>query len=101
MVLRETNLTKNASADRILVLKPIEGLDPKHTSGKVDPRLFTGENKLHARMDPEYGHWFVQYEMGTPALSLQQRWTSFNRLVNHLTEYFKQRNIYIAEIIDT
>jgi hypothetical protein len=99
---RETNLTKNMSYDRILVLKPIEGTKgPLDTNGKVDPRLFTGDNQLHAKMDTEYGHWYVSYEKGLPAASLQQRWTSFPRMLQHLTEYYKQRNCYIAEIIDT
>lgn len=98
---RETNLTKNTSPDRILVLKPEEGKDTLTSKGTVDNRLFTGDNKLHARMDPEYGHWYIQYEKGNPPPSLQQRWTSFTKLYNHISEYYKRRNIQIVEIIDT
>src|SRR5215469_16623162 len=95
---RDYNLTKNASIDRILKLQAIDGR-PQDVSGKVDPRLFTGENRLHAVMDPEYGHWYLRYEAGFLPSSLQQRWTSFPRLLTFTSEYFKRRNIEIIEII--
>lgn len=98
---RETNLTKNMSYDRILKLAPLEGKTPTDVEGKADPRLFTGENKLHARMDPEYGHWYVQYEMGNIPTSMQQRWTSFPRMLLWIEEYYKKRNLRVIEIIDT
>ena len=95
---RETNLTKNHTPDRIVVLKPLG--DVKDSMGKVDNRLFSGENNLHAKMDLEYGHWYLQYESGSLPQPLQQRWTSFSRMRNFVTDYFKRRNVEIAEIKD-
>jgi hypothetical protein len=93
--------SKNHTSDRVLVLKPMEGKNTLDSKGMTDNRLFTGENKLHARMDPEYGHWYIQYEKGNPPPALQMRWTSFQRLLNHLTDYYKRRNIQIVETVDT
>lgn len=97
---REYNLTKNHSPDRILVLKPIEGKEAETASGKVDPRLFTGKNRLHAVMDSEYGHWYLKLEQGQLTETMQQRWTSFPRLLDATKAYFLRRNIEIVEIID-
>ena len=98
---RADNLVKNASKDRVLVLKPIEGKDTLNTKGMVDKRLFTRENNLHAVMDPEYGHWRVEYDSGIIPPAFQQRWTSFSKLYNFVTEYYKRRNVQITEIIET
>lgn len=97
---RATNLAKNNTYDRILKLRLIEGLTATSTSGSVDKRLFKDENSLHAKMDLEYGHWYVQYEKGTVPPSLQQRWTSFSKMLQYVTEYYKRRNVEIAEITD-
>ena len=98
---RADNLVKNTSKDRVLVLKPIEGKDQLNTKGMVDKRLFTRENNLHAVMDPEYGHWHVEYDSGVIPPVFQQRWTSFSKLYNFVSEYYKRRNVQITEIIDT
>lgn len=95
----ETNLTKNHTRDRVLVLKPIEGKDPKGSNGLVDKRLFTGDNKLHAVMDPEYGHWYVKFDMGVVPPQLQQRWTNFAKLYHFVQEYYLTRDIEIKEVI--
>lgn len=91
---RETNLTKNMSYDRIIKFKSIGDT-------KVDQRLVTGENKVHAVMDPEYGHWTISYEHGTAPTVLQQKFTSFPRLIAFVTDYYRKRNLEIIEIIDT
>ena len=98
---RETNLVKNHTADRVLVLKPIEGKDALSSKGMVDNRLFTRENNLHAIMDEQYGHWHVEYDKGVIPPDFQQRWTSFSKLYNFVSEYYKKRNIQIQEIIDS
>lgn len=97
---RDTNLVKNTSKDRTLVLKPIDGKDALSAGGMVDKRLFTGGNNLHAIMDPEYGHWHVEYDSGTIPPAFQQRWTSFSKLQSFVSEYYKRRNVEITEIID-
>lgn len=68
--------------------------------GMVDNRLFTGENELHAMMDPEYGHWYVQYKSGIIPSVFQQRWTSFTKLYDFVVQYYKRRNVDVTEIID-
>jgi hypothetical protein len=98
---RETNLVKNTSKDRVLVLKPIEGKDALNTSGMIDKRLFSRENNLHAIMDEQYGHWHVEYDSGVVPPPLQQRWTAFSKLYNFVSEYYKKRNIQIVDVIDT
>ena len=97
---RADNLVKNRSSDRILVLSKIEGLPSLTSKGLVDDRLFNGGNRLHAIMDPEYGFWSVRYDEGLVPQPLQQRWTSFTRLFDFVSGYFKRRNIEIKEIID-
>lgn len=96
---RETNLVKNHTPDRVLVLKPKEGHTAKTTGGLVDKRIFTGENNIHAIMDPEYGHWHVKYDSGTVPQQLQQRWTSFSKLYEFVKQYYDKRNIEITEVI--
>jgi hypothetical protein len=91
--------SKNHVPDRVLVLKPKEGMTAKSTGGLVDKRLFTGENNIHALMDPEYGHWYVKYDSGVVPQQLQQRWTSFNKLYEFVKNYYATRNIEIKEVI--
>jgi hypothetical protein len=98
---RPTNLVKNKSKDRILVLKPIEGADILNSKGMVDKRLFSRENNLHAIQDEQYGFWSVQYDSGVIPPVFQQRWTSFTKLYDFVSEYYKRRNVEIKEIIDT
>lgn len=88
------------SNDRVISLNPIDGKRAVATNGLIDPRLFTGENKLHLVRDPSNSMWFYQYEMGMLPEPLKQRFTTFDRAVKHAREYFKKRNIEIKEIID-
>lgn len=94
------NLTKNVSNDRILVLAKIEGTETLDAAGKVDNRLFSGKNRLHAIKDPQTNFWRLQYDSGILSQSLKQEWTSFTRLMSFVEEYFKRRGIEIKEIID-
>jgi hypothetical protein len=97
---REDNLTKNHSPDRILVLRPMEGKTVKDTQGRVDGRLFTNENNLHAVMDPQYGHWYFKYDSGTLPEPMQQRFTSFSKLHDYAVQYFGRRNVMVADVKD-
>jgi hypothetical protein len=97
---RESNLIKNASKDRTLVLKPIEGSDTLDSKGMIDKRLFTGTNQLHALMDPEYGHWRVKFDSGIVPPPLQQTWTTFSKAYAAVSEYYKRRNVQIIDVID-
>lgn len=89
--------TKNQSNDRILELVKIPGKDTRNTAGLVDNRLFTGENKLHAVMEPN-GLWSLKYDSGNLPEFLRQQFTSFSILLRTLKEYFYKRNIEIKEI---
>lgn len=96
----ETNIVKNRSIDRILVLAPEEGKDVLNSKGVVDKRLFNGENRLHAKLDTQTMLWFVQYDHGIPPQPFQQRFTSFTKLFGFVEDYYKRRNVKISEVID-
>lgn len=86
------------NTDRILVL---EKADPKNKDiGLMDPKAFTGENKLHGVMDLVTGLWSFKYERGIVPPQLKNKFTSFNVMKQHAEEYFKTRNIKIAKVID-
>lgn len=91
-----------ASSDRVIKLEIIDDKLPKTSTGMVDTSLFTGENNLHARINPETMMWTVHYEKGAVPGSLkEQRWTSFAKLYKDLELYFKARNIKITEIVQS
>jgi hypothetical protein len=88
------------STDRVLVLSVIDGQRPLSSTGLADPRLFTGENKLHAIKDPQTCMWFLKYEQGGIPPVLKQMFTSFKMLLKFTRDYFEKRNIEIKEILD-
>jgi hypothetical protein len=90
--------SKLVSDDRIFKLALIDKKAPSSSTGLVDRRLFTGENKLHAVKDPQFGLWSVKYEHGPIPETLRQSFTSFKILVKVVTDYFAKRNIQIEEI---
>jgi len=92
--------TKLKSADRVLVLQIMEGKKPIATSGLADPRLFNGENKLHAVMDPQTCLWRFKYEMGSVPEPLKCSFTSFTALKKFADAYYNKRNIDIIEVKD-
>lgn len=91
---------KMLSNDRVLILKVSEGKKPLSSGGLVDSRLFTGENKLHGVFDERTGMWNMKYETGGLPGALQQKFTTFEDLVDYATIYFKTRNVDIAGIIN-
>lgn len=92
--------SKMRSPDRILVLKAIDGKKPLNTSGVADPRLFNGENKLHAIMDPESCLWKLKYDMGIVPETMKGTFTGFKALKKFADEYYGRRNIQIVEVKD-
>ena len=91
---------KERKSDRILVLKVKDGEKPLSSTGLVDPRLFTGENKLHAVQNPRNLLWSFKYDQGGLPPVLKQQFTNFETLFKHATSYFATRNIEIVEVID-
>lgn len=92
--------TKERSTDRVLVLKPKAGEEVKSSKGMVDPRLFNGENKLHAIMDGQNLLWSFKYEFGGLPEPLKQSFTNFTLALDHAKKYFESRGIEIVEIQD-
>lgn len=91
---------KMRSDDRYLVLKPLDGLKPKDVTGRIDPRLFSGENKLMACMDTQTTLWQLKYEYGQMSPAFNQKFTSFKQLKQFADTYFKRRNMQIVEVKD-
>lgn len=92
--------SKERKTDRILVVQVIDGKRPKSSTGIVDPRLFTGENKLHLILDPRSRLWYFRYEQGGIPPILKQRFTSYDIALDFITKYLATRNLKIVEIID-
>lgn len=91
-------VSTKASDDRILQVSPIEGKVAKSSSGLLDPRLYTGDNRIHAVMNPSTRLWSFKYEQGLVPNSLKQEFTSFTKLLKFAQAYFKNRNLQIKEI---
>ena len=91
--------TKMSNTDRVLILEPIDGKLPKSSIGNTDPKLFTGENKLHVIKDEETCHWSLKYEAGSIPESLKQTFTSFKMALKTVENYFANRNIRVKEVI--
>lgn len=86
--------------DRVLILRPIDGSKALSSSGLVDPRLFTGENKLHAKKTPNGTLWYMKYDAGAVPEPLKAKFTTFPQLLDYAKRYFSKRNIEITEVID-
>lgn len=97
--IEERRKNKMNSDDRILILKPVEGKKVTDAAGKFDPRLFTGENKLHAVFDTRTGMWNMKYEMGTLPGALHQKFVEFHELLDFAKAYYKQRNVEVSEVV--
>lgn len=90
--------SKPHAPDRVLTLKAMEGKKPLDNAGVADPRLFTGENKLHAVMDPETCLWRLKYEMGIVPEGLKGNFTGYRALKKFADEFFRRRNVELVEI---
>lgn len=93
--------TNVRSTDRILTLEVIDGKKPLTSTGLVDGRLFTGDQQLHLKMDPETCLWYFQYSnTGLLPEALKGKYTGFKAGIKFAEGYFKSRNIRIKEIKD-
>lgn len=95
--------SKMRSADRILMLEPMEGKQATQgtTNGIIDPTLFKeGGNRLHCVMNPESCLWTFKYEKGMIPPALKGTWTGFKFAKKHAEEYFQGRNIKVSEVQD-
>ncbi len=97
---RTNNLVKNRSNDRLIVLQKIDGKPTLSSSLIVDNSLFDGSNELHAVVNTETMLWHLKQVRGTLAPPLKQQFTSFTKLMNFVTDYYKRRNIHVAGVID-
>lgn len=92
------NITRNP--DRVFVMSLIDGKAPKSSTGLVDPRIVTGENKLHAVKDKETCLWYFRYDDGGVPEQLKCRFTGFKDAKKYAEVYFRSRNIKITEVLD-
>lgn len=90
--------TKMALSDRTFELQIVDGTQPKNSIGMVDPRLFSGTNKLHIKKDHETNFWSFAYEEGLPPKELRCVFTSFTAAMRHAELYYKTRNLRIVEV---
>lgn len=91
---------KARKTDRILKIRPIEGQKTLSSTGLVDPRIFTGDNNLHAIQDPRNTLWGLKLEAGGLAEPLKQKFKTFDSLLEFVKVYFRKRNLEITEVID-
>lgn len=91
-------MTLLAKTDRTFELSIIDGTLPKNSIGMVDPRLFSGGNKLHIVKDPETNFWSFRYEDGLPPKELRCSFTSATMAIRHAELYYRSRNLAIKEI---
>lgn len=89
---------KMHTLDRVLVLQVMEGKDPLESGGKMDKRLFTGDNKLHAVYNTQTGLWYMRYERGSVPGALDVQFSELPKLLDYVRNYFARRNIEITEV---
>lgn len=93
-----TNLRSN---DRVLELAPMEGKTALNNQGAPDKRLFTGEQKLHIKMDPATCLWYFQWDQnGVLPGGLKGTFTGFKAAIKHAESYFGRRNIQVTKVVD-
>ncbi len=96
--LPQTNIR---STDRIISLSPVDGKKAQSSTGLVDTRLFTGDQQLRLKMDPQTCMWYFQYSQnGLLPEGLKGQFTGFKSGLKHAESYFAKRNIKITEIKD-
>lgn len=94
----ETNIR---STDRVITLETIDGKKPLSSTGLIDTRLFSGEQQLRLKMDPQTCLWYFQYtQNGLLPEGLKGQFTGFKSGLKHAESYFARRNVRIKEIKD-
>lgn len=89
--------SKMLTPDRVMLLSPMDGKTPKSSIGQTDPRLLTGENKIHILKEVNTNFWYFKYEMGGVPEALKCKFTGFKQALKHAENYFAKRNILIKE----
>lgn len=94
--------TKMRGNDRLFVLQQIDESAPISSTGLVDKRLFTGENRLHAiRNEASTWLWYFKYDHGqVPEFLKDRKYTKFELAKEDAEKYFLSRNVRIEEIVD-
>jgi len=92
--------SKMRSDDRILVLKTMDGKKPTNSQGLTDPRLFTGENKLHCIRGPFDSLWRFKAQTGLLPEPMKGTFTNFDKALDFAQNYFRKRNVEIKEVVD-
>ena len=100
MTLDQFGHDKYHSDDRVFKFKPIDGKSPLKSTGIVDPKIFTGENRLIAHKEEGTGLWVLKYEHGMVPPVFKQRFTSFKQAMKFANTYFNKRNFHIVEVED-
>lgn len=100
MTLDQFGDDKYHSDDRVFIFKPIEGKRPLSATGLVDPKVFTGENKLIAHKEEDTSLWIIKYADGMVPPVFKQRFTGFNAAMKFAKEYFTKRGFEIVEVKD-
>lgn len=85
--------------DRILILQQMEGKKAKDSYGMTDPKLFTGENKMHVLKEPQTNFWYFKYEQGSVPEVMKCKFTTFTAALKFAAAYYMRRNIEIKEVI--
>jgi len=88
------------SNDRVVTLKRMEGKNALNSKGMIDNRLFTGENKLHVTLDSQTGLWSIKFEKGLTPGGLDNSFTSFNKALALIREYYRKRNIEVDKVLE-
>lgn len=83
------------TTDRILKLKIMDDKKPLNSIGMVDPRLFTGENRIRVVKDVQTNFWSFKYDQGVTPEALACKFTNFSSALKHATLYYKNRNIEV------
>lgn len=94
--------TKMRGNDRAFALEQIDDKAPISSTGLVDKRLFTGENRIRAiRNEGSHNLWYFQYDKGNLPGALEGvKFTKFDQAQKYLENYFNTRNIRVKEVID-
>jgi hypothetical protein len=93
--------TKMLTNDRIFALELIDDKAPISSTGLVDNRIFTGENRLHClRDESSFNLWYFKYDEGRVPETLRGiKFTKFDQAKAFAEAYFNGRNIRIKEVI--
>lgn len=88
---------KMHSEDRML---NIEHIPNAKSTSLIDPKLFTGEQEIHAVRGPFDNLWRVKYNKGTLPTPLKQSFTNFQQLFNFCVAYFGRRGVKVTGFTD-